>query len=81
MIIYVGNLNYRITSDDLREVFSTFGEVESATVITDRFTGRSKGFGFVTMGNDEEAKKAIQSLNGTILEGRKIIVNESRSKQ
>lgn len=81
MIIYVGNLNYKITSDDLREVFSPFGEVESATVITDKFTGRSKGFGFVTMQNNNEAELAIQALNGTILEGRKLVVNESRSKK
>jgi RNA recognition motif-containing protein len=81
MVIYIGNLNYRITSDDLMEVFSSYGKVESATVITDKFTGRSKGFGFVTMENNNEARQAIESLNGAMLEGRKIVVNEARSKR
>jgi RNA recognition motif-containing protein len=81
MVIYIGNLNYRITSDDLMEVFSSYGKVESATVITDKFTGRSKGFGFVTMENNNEARQAIEALNGAMLEGRKIVVNEARSKR
>jgi len=81
MVIYIGNLNYRITSDDLMEAFSSYDKVESATVITDKFTGRSKGFGFVTMENNNEARQAIEALNGTMLKGRKIVVNEARSKR
>jgi len=81
MRIYVGNLSYETTEDSLRRAFEPYGAVDSATVVTDRGTGRSRGFGFVEMGNDEEAKNAINSLNGTELEGRTLTVNESRPQE
>jgi RNA recognition motif-containing protein len=80
MNIYVGNLPYQVNDNRLHTAFSEFGTVDSARVITDRDSGRSKGFGFVEMPNGDEAKKAIESLNGTSLEGRNITVNESRPK-
>jgi len=76
--LYVGGLSYSTTDDTLRETFSQAGTVESATVITDKMSGRSKGFGFVEMSSDEEAQKAIEMLNGKELDGRTIIVNEAR---
>lgn len=76
--LYVGGLPYSTTEDGLREAFAKVGEVESATVITDKMTGRSRGFGFVTMPNDAEADKAVETMNGTELEGRSITVNEAR---
>ena len=76
--LYVGGLSYDTTEDALKETFSQAGTVESATIITDRTTGRSKGFGFVEMSSDEEAKKAIEILNGKELDGRNITVNEAR---
>jgi len=76
--LYVGNLPYSTTADDLKEVFGKFGAVESATVITDKFSGRSKGFGFVEMSSDEEATKAIDELNGSEFGERKLVVNEAR---
>ncbi|HSB33603.1 MAG: RNA recognition motif domain-containing protein [Nitrospirota bacterium] len=78
--LYVGNLSYNTHDEDLRETFSKFGEVLSATVIVDQATGRSKGFGFVEMAADEDAEKAISSLNGTSLMDRTITVNEARPK-
>ena len=78
--IYVGNLAWSVTSDDLLELFSQFGTVKSAQVIADRETGRSRGFGFVEMENDEEAQKAIEALNGASVEGRNLTVNEARPK-
>lgn len=81
MNIFVGNLNYAISEDDLKSIFEEFGELSSVKVIKDRFTSRSKGFGFVEMDNDEEAKKAIEQLNGTEVEGRDIVVNESIKKE
>ena len=80
MNIYVGNLSYECTDEDLREAFSAHGEVESARVITDRFSGKSRGFGFVEMPNDEEARKAISALNGQPLMGRPAKVNEARPR-
>ena len=77
MNIYVGNLPYSTTPDDLQEVFSAFGEVAAARIVNDRETGRAKGFGFVEMPNDEEAKKAIEALNGNDIGGRKAVVNEA----
>ncbi|MCK9324660.1 MAG: RNA-binding protein [Bacteroidales bacterium] len=77
MKIYVGSLPYRITGADLKEIFEEYGEVMSSTVIMDKYTGRSKGFGFVEMGNDEEAKKAIEQLNSAEVEGRTIVVNQA----
>jgi cold-inducible RNA-binding protein len=75
--IYVGNLSFQTTDSDLNDLFAQFGEVESVSIITDRDTGRSKGFGFVAM-NDESAEKAISQLNGTELNGRQLTVNEAR---
>jgi cold-inducible RNA-binding protein len=75
--IFVGNLSFQTTDSDLNDLFAQFGEVESATIITDRDTGRSKGFGFVAM-NDDNAEKAISQLNGTELNGRALTVNEAR---
>ncbi len=76
--LYVGNLSYNVTDERLQEHFAQHGAVQSARVITDKFSGRSKGFGFVEMGSDEEAEKAIQALNGTDFEGRNIVVSEAR---
>lgn len=76
--LYVGNLDYGVTSDVLERAFGAHGTVTSADVIMDRMTGRAKGFGFVEMSTDEEAKAAIAALNGQELEGRAIVVNEAR---
>ncbi len=81
MNIYVGNLSYAMSDDDLKQAFSEFGEVISAKIIMDRDTGRSKGFGFVEMGNDEEGEKAIDALDGSLLKGRNLKVNQARPKQ
>ena len=80
MNIYVGNLSYEATEDDLREAFSKFGQVASANVIKDRETGRSKGFGFVEMPTQQEAQNAIAGLNGKELKGRPMNVNEARPR-
>jgi len=79
--IYVGGLPYATTDGQLQEIFSAHGTVESARVITDKFTGRSRGFGFVEMSSNEEAQKAIQALNGTDLDGRSLTVNEARPQE
>ena len=81
MNIYVGNLAYGVTDDELRETFSAFGEVERASVIMDRATGRSKGFGFVEMPDDSQAKAAIEGLNEKDLSGRAIRVNEAKPRE
>lgn len=81
MRLYVGGLPYRTNEQDLISLFEQIGSVTSATVITDRETGRSKGFGFVDMGSDEEGQNAISQLNGTTLDGRTITVNEARERQ
>lgn len=81
MRIYVGGLPYQTTEQDLLDLFAQVGHVTSATVITDRASGRSKGFGFVEMSNDQEARTAIERLNGTILGNRTIVVNEARERQ
>jgi RNA recognition motif-containing protein len=78
--LYVGNLSYGLTDSDLQRLFEAHGTVQSAQVIMDRDTGRSKGFGFVEMGSDAEAQKAIDALNGTEVEGRNLTVNEARPK-
>jgi RNA recognition motif-containing protein len=78
--LYVGNLPFSATEDSLRELFKQAGTVDSATIITDRDTGRSKGFGFVEMSSDQEAADAISKFNGTDFEGRSITVNEARPK-
>jgi RNA recognition motif-containing protein len=80
MKLYVGNLPYNTTEDDLRNLFSQYGGVDSVAVITDRETGRSKGFGFVEFGNDAEARTAIQALSGQEYGGRALTVNEARPK-
>lgn len=80
MNIYAGNLSYSVTDEDLKETFGAYGEVSRANVISDRETGRSKGFGFVEMPVDAEAKQAIDSLNGKDLKGRNINVNEARPR-
>ena len=79
--LYVGNLAYSVRDDALHQAFSQFGTVNSAKVMMDRDTGRSKGFGFVEMGSDAEAQAAINGMNGQALEGRAIIVNEARPRE
>lgn len=79
--LYVGNLPYSVTQSKLQEMFSPFGALGEVTVISDKFSGRSKGFGFVEFENAEEAKAAIEKLNGTDFDGRNIIVNEARPKE
>jgi len=78
--LYVGGLSYDTTEDQLREEFAKFGAVESATVIRDRYSDRSKGFGFVEMSSDSEAEEAIRGLNETVLDGRQITVNHARER-
>ena len=80
MNIFVGSLPFSIDEADLRESFEAYGTVNSVKIITDKFTGRSKGFGFVEMENDAEAEKAIQELNGASVDGRTIVVNKSEPK-
>jgi RNA recognition motif-containing protein len=77
MNIYVGNLSFSVTEDDLKAVFSEFGEVVSVNIIKDKYSGKSKGFGFVEMPNNSEADKAIKSLNGSNLQGRDLKVNQA----
>jgi RNA recognition motif-containing protein len=79
--LYVGNLTYRVNSSDLEQLFSQFGSVESAEVISDRDTGRSKGFGFVEMSSDSEAKAAIDGLHDQEVDGRRLTVNEARPRE
>jgi RNA recognition motif-containing protein len=79
--LYVGNLPYGIGDSDLEQMFAPHGTVQSAQVIMDRDTGRSKGFGFVEMGSDQEAQTAIQALNGKDVDGRALTVNEARPKE
>ena len=79
--LYVGNLTYRVSSSDLEQLFSQFGSVESAEVISDRDTGRSKGFGFVEMSTDNEARAAIEALNDQEHDGRRLTVNEARPRE
>lgn len=79
--IFVGNLAFATTEDELRQLFEAYGAVERVSILTDRETGRSRGFGFVEMGNDAEADAAINALNGSSLSGRAINVNEARPRQ
>jgi cold-inducible RNA-binding protein len=81
MNIYIGNLSYDVTNDDLMKAFKTFGDVTSAHIIVDRSTGSPRGFGFVEMSSRESAMAAIAGLNGTLLRGRAITVNEARQRQ
>jgi RNA recognition motif-containing protein len=79
--LYVGGLPYSVSGDQLKELFQSHGTVESATVVADRYTDRSRGFGFVEMSTQQEAEKAVQALNGTELDGRRLIVNESKPRE
>ena len=79
--LYVGNLTYGVANSDLEKMFEPFGRVESAQVIMDRDTGRSKGFGFVEMGSDQEAQAAIAALSGKEVEGRQLTVNEAKPRE
>jgi RNA recognition motif-containing protein len=81
MNIFVGSLPFKVEESELKEVFEEFGEVTSVKIITDRETGRSKGFGFIEMPDDEAAKKAISEANGAELYGRTIVVNEAEEKK
>ncbi|MEN8179894.1 MAG: RNA-binding protein [Pseudomonadota bacterium] len=80
MNIYVGNLAYTVSEDELREAFSAYGDVTSAKLITDKFSGQSKGFGFVEMADNAEADTAIKNLNGTALKDRNITVNQAKPR-
>lgn len=80
MEIYVGNLSYDATEEDIKKAFAEFGEVEAVKIITDRYSGRSKGFGFVTMPDETEGKAAIDGLNGKNMQGRDLKVNEARQR-
>ena len=80
MNIYVGNLAYNVSDNDLRETFESHGNVSSATVIKDKYSGDSKGFGFVEMGSSKEGQEAIETLNGKELQGRALVVNEARPR-
>ncbi len=79
--IYVGNLSYQTTGEDLEQLFASSGEVTSASIVMDRDTGRSRGFGFVEMANREDGESAIESLNGTEYQGRNLTVNEARPRE
>ena len=79
--MFVGNLEWGVVEDDLQQLFSPFGAIEEVVVIKDKFSGRSKGFGFVTFTNDEEGDKAVAELNGKDLKGREITVNEARPQK
>ena len=81
MNIYVGNISHSATEDTVRALFETVGPVESVKMITDKFTGSPRGFGFVTMQNAEDSKKAIEELNGYELEGRALTVNEAKERE
>jgi RNA recognition motif-containing protein len=81
MNIYVSNLSFNVTDEDLQDFFADYGEVSSAKVITDKFTNKSRGFGFVEMPDDEAARKAIAELDGGIVEGRAIKVTEARPRE
>ena len=81
MNIYVGNLHYEINEDELKGFFEEYGEVTSARVITDKYSGRSKGFGFVDMPNTDEANRAVEELNGAEVKGRPMKVNESQERR
>ena len=81
MNMYVGNLSYEMSEENLRTEFAEYGEVQSAKIITDKFTGRSRGFGFVEMNSDDEGKKAMEELNGKDVEGRQLVVNEARPRR
>lgn len=78
--LYVGNLSYDVNENELRDLFGSYGEIEDAVIIMDRDSGRSKGFGFVTLGDDQQAQQAIEDLNGKEHSGRTLTVNEARPR-
>ncbi len=80
MNIFVGNLDFKVDENDLKEIFEQYGSVSEVKIINDKFSGRSKGFGFITMDDSAEGKKAISELNGAKLENRDMVVNEAREK-
>lgn len=79
--LFIGNIDWGATEDDLRTLFSKYGELEEVVIVVDKFSNRSKGFGFVTFVNDDDAAKAMSELNGHELSGRELVVNEARPKQ
>lgn len=79
--LFVGGLEWGVTDEDLQQLFSQFGDIEEAVVIKDKFSGKSKGFGFVTFTNDDDADKAVKEMDGSEFKGRKIAVNEARPMQ
>ena len=81
MNIYIGNLDFKVNANDLEEIFAEYGAVSSTKIISDKYSGRSKGFGFVTMEDQEEAAKAISELNGATFANRVIVVNEAKPKK
>lgn len=81
MNIYIGNLNYKVRENDLKEIFEEYGDVVSVKIITDRQTGKSKGFGFIEMSNHDDANRAIEELNGAELMERVMVVNKARVKR
>ncbi len=81
MNIYVGNLNFKVSENDLQEAFEAFGAVGEVKIIADKYSGRSKGFGFITMEDGDAANKAIDELNGTEFQGREMVVNEAKPKK
>lgn len=81
MTIYVSNLSFTVSDDQLKKIFSPFGDVSSARVMTDKFTNRSRGFGFVEMPDEKEGQKAIDDLNGSPNEGRSMVVNQAKPKK
>ncbi len=81
MNIYVGNLDFKVNEDDLQKVFEEYGTVSSAKIIIDKFSGRSKGYGFIEMDSDSEANEAIKDLNGSVMENREIVVNEAKPRK
>lgn len=81
MNIYVGNLPYKTTEDDLRETFEEYGVTDSVSIIKDKMSGKSRGFGFVEMSNDDEAREAISDLDGVEMDGRNLTVNEARPRK
>ena len=81
MNLYVGNLNYDMTEDELRNAFAEHGEVQTAKIISDKFTGRSRGFGFVEMASQEAGNAAMENMNGKDMGGRQLVVNEARPRR
>ncbi len=81
MNIYVGNLDFKVNENDLEKIFGEYGTVSSSKIITDKYSGRSRGFGFVTMENQDEAEKSIKALDGTTLHNREIVVNEAKPRK